>query len=65
MVGIPCGTFLMGSPPKERGRFDSEGPQHSVAIKAFALGKYPVTRATDFLAFLKATGYQPLPCNRC
>ena len=63
MVGIPSGTFLMGSPPKESGRFDSEGPQHSVAIKAFALGKYPVT-SNDFLPFLKATGYQPLPCNK-
>jgi formylglycine-generating enzyme required for sulfatase activity len=63
MVGIPGGTFLMGSPPKENGRFDSEGPQHSVALKAFALGKYPVT-SDDFLAFLKATGYRPLPCNK-
>ena len=40
MVGIPAGTFVMGSPPSEKGRFDSEGPLHDVAIKAFALGKY-------------------------
>ena len=39
MVGIPAGTFVMGSPHTESGRFDSEGPQHEVAIKAFALGK--------------------------
>ena len=38
MVGIPAGTFVMGSPHTESGRFDSEGPQHEVAIKAFALG---------------------------
>jgi formylglycine-generating enzyme required for sulfatase activity len=62
MVGIPAGTFLMGSPAKEAGHFDSEGPQHDVAIKAFALGKYDVT-SDQFLAFLKATGYQPKPCN--
>jgi formylglycine-generating enzyme required for sulfatase activity len=62
MIGIPSGTFLMGSPAKESGRFDSEGPQHEVAIKAFALGKYDVT-STEFLTFLKETGYRPEPCN--
>jgi formylglycine-generating enzyme required for sulfatase activity len=36
MVGIPAGTFVMGSPRSEHGRFDSEGPQHEVTIKAFA-----------------------------
>jgi formylglycine-generating enzyme required for sulfatase activity len=29
MVGIPSGTFSMGSPPTESGSFDSEGPQHA------------------------------------
>jgi formylglycine-generating enzyme required for sulfatase activity len=62
MVGIPSGKFLMGSPAKESGRFDAEGPQHEVAVKAFALGKYPVT-SDEFLAFLKESGYQPEPCN--
>lgn len=62
MVGIPAGRFLMGSPAHEPGRFDSEGPQHAVALKAFALAKYPVT-SDEFLAFLRATGYQPEPCN--
>jgi formylglycine-generating enzyme required for sulfatase activity len=33
----------MGSPPGEIGRFDDEGPQHRVQIKAFAAGKYEVT----------------------
>ena len=58
MVGIPAGTFVMGSPPSEKGRFDSEGPLHDVAIKAFALGKHDVTSA-EFLTFLRETGYQP------
>lgn len=62
MVAIPSGKFLMGSPVHEPGRFDSEGPQHVVSIRAFALGKYPVTSA-QFLAFLDATGYQPQQCN--
>ena len=63
MVGIPAGRFVMGSPASEPGRFQSEGPQHAVAIRAFALGKYMVT-SEEFLAFLRATGYQPAPCNR-
>ena len=63
MVGIPAGTFLMGSPKQEPGRYDSEGPQHVVPIKAFALGKYDITTA-QFIDFLKSTGHRPMPCNR-
>ena len=62
MVGIPAGAFLMGSPDNEPGRFDTENPQHRVAIKAFALSKFPVT-SEQFLIFLRETGYQPAPCN--
>jgi formylglycine-generating enzyme required for sulfatase activity len=62
MVGIPAGTFAMGSPAAEPGRFDAEGPQHYVSIRAFAIGKYDVT-TEEFLRFLRATGYQPAPCN--
>jgi len=62
MVGIPAGDFVMGSPAGEAGRFDAEGPQHRVAIRAFALGKFDVTTA-EFLDFLRDTGYQPEPCN--
>src|SRR5579862_6626220 len=62
MVGIPAGKFLMGSPAHEPGRFDSEGPQHVVTLKAFALGKFDVT-SRKFLAFLRASRYQPKPCN--
>jgi formylglycine-generating enzyme required for sulfatase activity len=63
MVAIPAGKFLMGSPASEPGRFDSEGPQHVVQVKAFALGKYDIT-SKQFLAFLAATGYRPDPCNK-
>jgi formylglycine-generating enzyme required for sulfatase activity len=62
MVGIPAGKFVMGSPRTENGRFDSEGPQHEVAIKAFALSKYDVI-SEQFLTFLRETGYQPPACN--
>jgi formylglycine-generating enzyme required for sulfatase activity len=62
MLGVPGGTFVMGSPPNEPGRFDTEGPQHEVTIRAFALGKYNVT-TEEFLLFLKDTGYRPEPCN--
>jgi formylglycine-generating enzyme required for sulfatase activity len=62
MVAIPAGSFLMGSPTTERGRFDVEGPQHVVALRAFAIGKYDVTSA-EFSTFLRDTGYQPAPCD--
>lgn len=62
MVAVPAGKFTMGSPVSEPGRFDAEGPQHVVSLRAFALGKYDVTVA-EFLTFLRATGYQPAPCD--
>jgi formylglycine-generating enzyme required for sulfatase activity len=43
LVGIPGGTFLMGSPKEEKGRRDDEGPQHAVTIRPFWMGKYEVT----------------------
>ena len=46
MVVVPAGNFMMGSPPGEEGRIDSEGPQRKVTIaRAFAVGKYEVTFA--------------------
>ncbi|NET59411.1 MAG: SUMF1/EgtB/PvdO family nonheme iron enzyme [Symploca sp. SIO2E6] len=45
MVAIPAGTFTMGSPAKEKERSDDESPQHSVTIKPFYFGKFPVTQA--------------------
>jgi formylglycine-generating enzyme required for sulfatase activity len=44
MVVIPAGSFLMGSPAKEVGRSDDEGPQRNVTIKSFAMGKTEVTQ---------------------
>jgi len=43
MVAIPGGTFQMGSPASEKGRKPDEGPQHSVKIEPFWMGKLEVT----------------------
>jgi eukaryotic-like serine/threonine-protein kinase len=45
MVQIPGGTFTMGSPAGEAGRFNNEGPQRQVRVPGFFMGKYPVTQA--------------------
>jgi formylglycine-generating enzyme required for sulfatase activity/tRNA A-37 threonylcarbamoyl transferase component Bud32 len=45
MVEIPAGTFYMGSPENEKGRYDSESPQHQVTVPSFFVGKYPLTQA--------------------
>ncbi len=45
MVGVPGGEFLMGSPESEEGRYGDEGPQHSVTVQAFSIGKYEITQA--------------------
>jgi formylglycine-generating enzyme required for sulfatase activity len=46
MIVIPAGSFKMGSPAIEYGRYTSEGPQHEVTIaKPFAVSKFDVTYA--------------------
>ena len=32
MVALPAGTFLMGSPEDEKGRYSDESPQHRVTM---------------------------------
>ena len=56
MVMIPAGSFMMGSPEGEAGRDKNEGPRHEVRIgKAFAVGKYEVTRR-EYGEFVRETG---------
>ncbi|MDR0784392.1 MAG: SUMF1/EgtB/PvdO family nonheme iron enzyme [Treponema sp.] len=43
MVRIAGGTFTMGSPASEAGRYDNE-IQHTVRVSSFYLGKYEVTQ---------------------
>ena len=46
MVLIPPGSFEMGSPEDERGRFPDEGPVRTVNIEyEFYMGKFAVTQA--------------------
>jgi formylglycine-generating enzyme required for sulfatase activity len=57
MVVIPAGTFLMGSPEKEKNRDDDER-QHPIEIKQnFAIGKSEVT-VGQFRRFVEAKGYR-------
>jgi formylglycine-generating enzyme required for sulfatase activity len=45
MIAIAGGSFVMGSPSTENGRYDTEGPQHKVTVAPFFMGKYEVTQA--------------------
>jgi formylglycine-generating enzyme required for sulfatase activity len=45
MVLIPAGRFDMGSPADELERRDNEGPQHSVTVPSFFMGRTPITQA--------------------
>ena len=44
MIFVQGGTFLMGSPESEAGRWNDER-QHEVTLHDFYIGKYPVTQA--------------------
>ena len=44
MVVVPAGSYTMGSPLDEPGRWNDEGPRHRVRIgRPFAAGRYEVT----------------------
>ena len=44
MIELPGDTFLMGSPRSNSEAYDDERPQHEVAVSAFCISRYPVTR---------------------
>ncbi len=55
MVVISAGSFMMGSPEDEVGRYDDEAPQHEVTIsQPFAMGRFPVT-FDEYDRFINAT----------
>ena len=62
LVVVPAGSFMMGSPSSEEGRYDDEGPQHRVTIPSpLAVGVYEVT-FTEWDACVSAGGcggYRP------
>ena len=64
MVVIPAGSYKMGSPPGEPGRFRNEGPQHAVRVSAFALGKYAVTQK-QWRALMGEEGIGYDDCDDC
>ncbi len=45
MVWISGGVFTMGSPDNEQDSNSDEGPQHSVALDGFWMGRYDLTQA--------------------
>ena len=46
MRWVPAGTFLMGSPEGEAGRYDREGPQHEVTLSSgYWMADTPCTQA--------------------
>ncbi len=58
LVVIPAGTFMMGSPDGEEGRFNNEGPVHRVNFeRGFAISRTEITVA-DYELFVNATGYR-------
>jgi formylglycine-generating enzyme required for sulfatase activity/tetratricopeptide (TPR) repeat protein len=44
MTEIPGGEFMMGSPAEEANRIANEGPQHTVTVSGFYMGKYEITQ---------------------
>ena len=61
MAAIPAGSFMMGSPESEKGRYGDEGPIRKVTIpRAFAAGVYAVTfEEWDACAAEGGCGYRP------
>ena len=57
VVAIAAGSFTMGSPASEAGRYDREGPAHEVTIaRPFAIGVYEVT-LDEYSRFVQATNH--------
>lgn len=56
MVVVPAGSFTMGSPATEAGRYPVEGPQRQITLaRPFAVGRFEITRA-QYAAFSSASG---------
>ena len=59
LVRVSAGTYDMGAPLDEAGRFGREGPQHSETIGGFEVGVFPVTKE-EYREFVTAT-HHPTP----
>ena len=63
MVALSTGSFTMGSPSTETGRFSNEGPTRTVTInKRIAMGRYEVTFA-DYDRFADAIAGRSRPAD--
>ena len=61
MVIVPTGSYVMGSPASEEGRYENEGPQRHVTIEEhLAVGVYETTNK-EFARFAMSEQYQPEP----
>ncbi|MEM9459993.1 MAG: SUMF1/EgtB/PvdO family nonheme iron enzyme [Myxococcota bacterium] len=60
LVLIPGGTFTMGSPQGEFGRYYYEGPRHEVTLEPFYLARREVTNA-QYAQYLRANPDAPEP----
>ncbi|MDQ7903700.1 formylglycine-generating enzyme family protein [Phytohabitans sp. ZYX-F-186] len=57
LVGLPGGTFAMGSNDPDAHEADGEGPVRPVTVTPFAISPTAVTNA-QFATFVKQTGYR-------
>lgn len=63
MIYIFGGSFLMGSPEGEVGRWSAEGPQHKVVVPAFYIAKHLITQRQWLAVFLLDEGKRSLINN--
>ncbi len=57
-VEVPAGAFRMGSDPALKELFwEDESPEHTVDLKSFYIGRWPVT-VGQFRVFVATTGYE-------
>lgn len=56
---VPGGTFRMGSPADEEGRFPTEGPVRTVSVQPFLLAKTELTQGA-WRAVMKSTPWRGL-----
>lgn len=56
MVNLPAGKYVIGSKDDPQA-FKNESPQHTIELKAFAIGKWSVTNA-EYACFMDAGGYK-------
>ena len=63
-IVVPAGTFRMGAQKADKNgwnydpeAYDDESPVHEVSLRAFRIGRFPVT-VQEFAAFIADNGYQ-------